>query len=106
MIKRQLDKRFARLVLKGTKDTTIWDGPWPLGVPIRLFHYGKKSGKTVEIEVGTIIVKSPPMTEEDENRHRRAGADPAQARVDTVLAAINGQNDQGKGRRKGGSDAN
>jgi hypothetical protein len=40
-----------------------------------------------------IIVKPPPMTEEDENRHRRAGTDPAQARVDAVLAAINGQND-------------
>lgn len=39
-----------------------------------------------------IIVKTPPMTEEDENRHRRAGTDPAQARVDAVLAAINGQN--------------
>ena len=46
-----------------------------------------------------IIVKPPPMTEDDENRHRRAGTDPAQARVDAVLAAINGQNADGLGRR-------
>ena len=39
-----------------------------------------------------IIVKPPPMTEEDENRHRRAGTDPAQSRVDAILTAINGQN--------------
>jgi len=44
-----------------------------------------------------IIVKPPPMTEEDENRHRRAGTDPSQARVDAVLAAINGQNTQPSG---------
>ena len=41
-----------------------------------------------------IIVKTPPMDDEEINKHRRAGTDPAQARVDAVLAAINGQNDR------------
>jgi hypothetical protein len=39
-----------------------------------------------------IIVKAPPMDEEEVNKHRRAGTDPTQARVDAILAAINGQN--------------
>jgi hypothetical protein len=39
-----------------------------------------------------IIVKVPPMDDEEINKHRRAGTDPAQDRVDAVLAAINGQN--------------
>lgn len=39
-----------------------------------------------------IIVKAPPATHEDEDHHRRAGTDPTQKRVDSVLARINGQN--------------
>jgi hypothetical protein len=37
-----------------------------------------------------IIVKIPFMEEEGLHEHRRNGTDPAQARVDLILAAING----------------
>ncbi len=37
-----------------------------------------------------IIVKVPFMEEEEIHEHGRNGTDPAQARVDLILAAING----------------
>ena len=39
-----------------------------------------------------VIVKMPFMEEEELHEHSRNGTDPAQARVDAVLAAINRQN--------------
>jgi hypothetical protein len=39
-----------------------------------------------------VIVKMPFMEEEELHEHRRNGTDPAQPRVDAILAALYGQN--------------
>jgi len=41
-----------------------------------------------------VIVRPPSMTEDQENQHRREGTDPAQSRVDVILAAINRNDNQ------------
>lgn len=62
----------------------------------RLFHDRSKYADWgwLRDEAGEliVIVKIPPLTDDEINKHRRAGTDPAQARVDAILAAINGQN--------------
>lgn len=42
MIKRPLNERFGPKVLDLIKFTTIRDKPWPIGVPIMLYHWSGK----------------------------------------------------------------
>lgn len=56
MIKRPLDPRFAEAVKSGAKFTTIRSKPWPVGVPIILYHWSGKPYRSKHVDVAEIRV--------------------------------------------------
>lgn len=57
MIKRPLNPQFTDAVLTGRKFTTIRDKPWPVGVPIMLYHWSAAPYRSPQINVAPIIVQ-------------------------------------------------
>lgn len=57
MIKRQMDKRWERLVREGVKDITIRDDLWPVGVPIQLFYWAGKKGRSERKDFARVMVR-------------------------------------------------
>ncbi len=57
MIKRPIDPRFADAVRTGRKFTTIRAKPWPVGVPIMLYHWAGKPYRSKQVDVAVVIVK-------------------------------------------------
>jgi hypothetical protein len=57
MIKRPLATRFREPVLRGEKTTTIRDKPWPVGVPIMLYHWSGAAYRSRHCDVATVVVK-------------------------------------------------
>ncbi len=55
MIRRPVDPRFADAVLNETKFTTIRDKPWPIGVPIMLFHWSGKPYRSKQIDLTPVV---------------------------------------------------
>ena len=57
MIKRPLNERFSAAVLEGRKFTTIRETPWPIGVPIMLYHWSGVPYRSKQLDVATIEVE-------------------------------------------------
>jgi len=63
MIKRPLDPRFKDAVHSGRKTTTIRKAPWPVGVPIMLYHWSGQGYRSPQHDVAVVIVsKTTPIT--------------------------------------------
>lgn len=63
MIKRPLDPRFKEAVHAGRKTTTIRKAPWPVGVPIMLYHWSGQAYRSRQHDVAVVIVgKTTPIT--------------------------------------------
>jgi len=56
MIKRPLDPRFSAAVKAGLKFTTIRDNPWPVGVPIMLYHWSGAPYRSHHVDVAPVTV--------------------------------------------------
>lgn len=56
MIRRPLNERFADIVEPEIKTTTIRDKPWPVGVPIMLYHWLGKPYKSKQKDVCAVKV--------------------------------------------------
>ncbi len=56
MIKRPLNNRFAAAVKSGRKFTTIRDNPWPVGVPIMLYHWSGAAYRSKQNDVAAVKV--------------------------------------------------
>ncbi len=57
MIRRPLHKKFGEAVTQGRKITTIRDNPWPIGVPIMLYHWSGAPYRSPQIDVAAVIVE-------------------------------------------------
>lgn len=57
MIKRPLNARFHDPVLEETKITTIRDKPWPVGVPIMLYHWSGLPYRSQQLDVCPVVVE-------------------------------------------------
>lgn len=57
MIKRPIDYRFRKAVLRDEKTTTIRDKPWPVGVPIMLYNWSGAAYRSKQSDVAPIVVK-------------------------------------------------
>ena len=57
MIKRPSNARFKTPVLTGVKTTTIRDKPWPVGVPIMLYHWSGAAYRSPQIDVAPVVVR-------------------------------------------------
>lgn len=56
MIKRPINPQFADAVLTGRKFTTIREKPWPVGVPIMLYHWSGRAYDSPQIDLTPIKV--------------------------------------------------
>lgn len=56
MIKRPLNAQFKPAVLEDRKITTIREKPWPVGVPIMLYHWEGKAYNSPHVDVAVIEV--------------------------------------------------
>jgi hypothetical protein len=56
MLKRPLDPQFGPKVLAGIKRTTIRTKPWPIGVPIMLYHWTGVAYRSPQRDVAAVIV--------------------------------------------------
>jgi hypothetical protein len=56
MIKRPLNAMFQTAVKDGQKTTTIRAKPWPIGVPIMLYHWTGKAYRSPQQDVAAIVV--------------------------------------------------
>lgn len=56
MLKRPLDARFSGPVREGRKITTIRDRPWPVGVPIMLYHWSGAAYRSKHVDVAVVTV--------------------------------------------------
>lgn len=57
MIKRPLHRRFGTAVPEEVKTTTIRDKPWPVGVPIMLYHWSGAPYRSKHVDVAVIVVE-------------------------------------------------
>ncbi len=58
MIKRPLTQRFHQKVIEGIKISTIRPNPWPVGVPIQLYHWEDKPYRSKQVNGPVVIVSS------------------------------------------------
>lgn len=56
MIKRPLHMQFGDAVLAGRKITTIRCKPWPVGVPIMLYHWAGAAYRSKQINLAAVEV--------------------------------------------------
>ena len=56
MIKRSLSAQFHQKVMDGIKVSTIRPNPWPVGVPIQLFHWADKPYRSKHVDGPVVIV--------------------------------------------------
>ena len=56
MIKRPLSAQFHQKVMDGIKVSTIRPNPWPVGVPIQLFHWQDKPYRSKHVNGPAVIV--------------------------------------------------
>ena len=57
MLKRPLNSRFCEAVRSGRKFTTIRDNPWPVGVPIMLYHWAGAAYRSRQNDVAAVKVR-------------------------------------------------
>jgi hypothetical protein len=70
MIKRPLNAQFSTAVLEGRKVTTIRRTPWPIGVPIMLYHWEGAPYRSKHLDLAVVEVME---VTEIEIRHSRDG---------------------------------
>lgn len=87
MTKRPLDERFGDAVLDERKFTTIRDRPWPVGVPIMLYHWTGKPYRSKHRDCAAVVVLGFWTIEiahmEDGTMHYRYGMENAKPLYET-----------------------
>lgn len=58
MIRRPISSQFGPAVFEDRKTTTIRPNPWPVGVPIQLYHWEGKPYRSKQINLAVVIVEA------------------------------------------------